>query len=87
MKTDPGDGRKDGDGEYRVPANSTDHGIIYTVAGSSGKTRKSPLNHPIHYLSMAELGSVVLDFNGDRLDVTFVSPNTDAVDYYTVLRQ
>ena len=87
MKTDSGDGRKDGDGEYRVPANSTEHGIIYTVAGSSSKWRTAPLNHPVHYLSMPQLGSVVLDFNGDTLDVTFVSPNPDAIDYFTVLRK
>lgn len=84
MKTDPGNGRKDDDGAYRKRFNSNDYGVIYTVAGSSGKTRSAPLNHPVHYVSMNQLGSVVLDFNDDVVDVTFVSPNPRAIDYYTV---
>jgi hypothetical protein len=28
----------------------------------------------------------VLDFDGDVVDVTFVSPNPDAVDYYRVTK-
>jgi predicted phosphodiesterase len=87
MKTDRGDGRKDGDGAYRVPVDHSEHGIIYTVAGSSSKTGSGTLDHPVHYVSMKELGSVVLDFDGDTLDVTFVSPNPDAIDYYTLLRK
>jgi len=86
MKTDRGDGRRDGDGEYRKTYNSTSDGIIYTVAGSSGKTKSGLLNHPVHYVSMKELGSVVLDFSGDVVDVTFVSPNPEAIDYYTVVK-
>ncbi len=84
MKTDSGNGRKDDDGAYRKRFNSNDYGVIYTVAGSAGKTRSAPLNHPVHYVSMSQLGSVVLDFNNDVVDVTFVSPNPDAIDYYTV---
>lgn len=84
MKTDSGNGRKDGDGAYRKRFNSNDYGVIYTVAGSAGKTRSAPLNHPVHYVSMSQLGSVVLDFNDDVVDVTFVSPNPDAIDYYSV---
>jgi hypothetical protein len=63
-----------------------DHGIIYTVAGSSGKARSAPLNHPVHYLSMSKLGSVVLDFDGDQLNVTFVSPDPAAIDYYSIVK-
>jgi predicted MPP superfamily phosphohydrolase len=86
MKTDSGNGRKDDDGEYRKLYNSNDYGVIYTVAGNSGRTRAAPLNHPAHYLSMTELGSVVLDFDGDTVDVTFVSPNPGATDYYTITK-
>lgn len=84
MKTDGGNGRKDGDGEYSKPYNSTDQGVIYTVAGSSGKVQSGPLNHPVHYLSMSKLGSVVLDFNGDEVNVTFVSPDPRVIDYFTL---
>ena len=84
MKTDSGNGRKDGDGAYSKLYNSNDSGIIYTVAGSAGKARSAPLDHPVHYLSMSQLGSVVLDFDGDVVDVNFVSPDPAAIDYYTV---
>ena len=86
MKTDTGDGRKDGDGEYSKPYHSVDQGVIYTVAGSSGKTRPAPYNHPVHYLSMSKLGSVVLDFNGDEVNVTFVSPDPEAIDHFTLVK-
>jgi predicted phosphodiesterase len=86
MKTDSGDGRIDGDGIYQKPFNSNTYGIIYTVAGSSGNVRPGPLNHPAHYLSLAELGSVVLDFDGDVVDVTFVSPAPEITDYYTIAK-
>lgn len=86
MKTDNGNGRKDGDGEYQKAYGDRGHGVIYTVAGSSGKTRSAPLNHPVHYVSMATLGSVVLDFDGDNVQVTFVDSITRTLDYYSLVR-
>ena len=86
MKTDSGDGRIDGDGIYQKSFNSNTYGIIYTVAGSAGKVRPGPLNHPVHYSSLGELGSVVLDFDGDVVDVTFVSPDPAITDYYTIAK-
>jgi hypothetical protein len=86
MKSDSGDGRLDGDGDYRKAYGDNSYGAIYTVAGSSGKSGGGALNHSAHYISMDELGSVVLDFDGDVVDVTFVSPNPDAVDYYRVTK-
>ena len=85
MKADTGDGRIDGDGAYRKTA--AGDGVIYVVAGSAGKAHKYPLNHPANYVSMAELGSMVLDFNGNELNATFVSPNPDAVDYFTIIKE
>jgi hypothetical protein len=86
MKSDSGDGRLDGDGDYRKAYGDNSYGAIYTVAGSSGKKGGGALNHAAHYISMNELGSVVLDFDGAIVDVTFVSPNPDAVDYYRVTK-
>jgi hypothetical protein len=45
------------------------------------------LNHPANYVSMAELGSMVLDIDGNKLNATFVSPNPDAVDYFTIVKE
>ena len=83
MKTDSGDGRIDGDGEYR----KTGAEVIYIVAGSAGKAHRYPLNHPANHVSMVELGSMVLDFTGNELNATFVSPNPEAVDYFTVVKE
>jgi hypothetical protein len=85
MKTDSGDGRIDGDGAYRKTG--AGNGVIYVVAGSAGKAHKYPLNHPANYASMAELGSMVLDIDGNELNATFVSPNPDAVDYFTIVKE
>ena len=85
MKTDSGNGRIDGDGEYRKT--SASDGVIYIVAGSAGKAHEYPLNHPANYISMAELGSMVLDFDGNKLKATFVSPDPEAVDYFTVVKE
>jgi 3',5'-cyclic AMP phosphodiesterase CpdA len=85
MKTDSGDGRIDGDGAYRKTG--AGDGVIYIVAGSAGKAHDYPLNHPANYVSMVELGSMVLDFNGNELKATFVSPNPKAVDYFTVVKE
>ena len=86
MKSDPGDGRPDSDGEYRKAFGDNSYGAIYTVAGSSGKTSGGSFDHPAHYISMSELGSVVLDFNGNSLNATFVSPNPGAADQFSVTK-
>jgi 3',5'-cyclic AMP phosphodiesterase CpdA len=85
MKADSGNGRIDGDGEYRKTG--TGDGVIYIVAGSAGKAHTYPLNHPANYVSMAELGSMVLDFDGNELKATFVSPNPQAIDYFSVVKE
>jgi len=84
MKTDSGDGRPDGDGEYRKTG--TNDGVIYIVAGSASKAHKYPLDHPANFISMDELGSLVLDFDDNKLQATFVSPNPEAVDNFTVVK-
>ncbi|MDX1694152.1 MAG: metallophosphoesterase family protein [Ketobacteraceae bacterium] len=85
MKVFTGDGREDGDGAYqKMYSQIQDSGVIYTVAGSSGKISDGTFDHPVHYISLKELGSVVLDFNGDRVDTKFITPTQGVRDYYTV---
>lgn len=79
MVLDAGDGHPHGDGPYR----KHDHrGAVYTVAGSSGKVTVAPLDHPAMFTSLPELGSVVLDVAGSRMDVVFVSSTGTALDTY-----
>ena len=81
MIVNDGDGRTDGDGEYLKDLNGT----VYVVAGSSGKvTLGTPLDHPVMFLSMEELGSLVLDVDGNRLDARFISDTGSIADYLTL---
>src|SRR3989449_4967564 len=85
MIVDPGDGREDGDGAYEKPLGLAPHaGTVYVVAGSSGDTTGGPLNHPVMYLSLNELGSLVLDIDGYRLDAKFLSSTGVVRDYFTI---
>ncbi len=85
---DGGDGRIDGDGAYtKLQTGPVPHsGTIHTVAGSSGKLAGGPLNHPVMYISLNVLGSVVLDVTGSRLDATFLNSNGNVDDYYTIIK-
>ena len=80
------DGRPDGTGLYtkatRGPA--PHEGAIYVVAGSSGQISGGGLQHPAMCLSLNVLGSLVLDFDGPRLDATFVDDKAVVRDYFTI---
>lgn len=86
MIKDHGDGREDGDGAYQKVADDTHDGVVYTVAGSSGKISGGSLDHPVHFISYRELGSVVLNINGNRLDAVFLSPTEGVDDHYTIIK-
>ncbi|MDB6113305.1 MAG: uncharacterized protein JWQ83_2194 [Lacunisphaera sp.] len=72
-----GDGRPEGGGAYRRPLARTPHaGEVIVVAGSSGKVPppdKAPLHHPAMVTSFRETGSLIVEVNGDRIDVTFLN--------------
>ncbi len=59
---------------------------MYVVAGSSGKISSGPLDHPIMVASLKELGSVVLDVNGLRLDARFINNRGVVRDSFTVMK-
>jgi hypothetical protein len=81
---DGGSGRADEpDGAYGKDPGAH-HGAVYCVAGTSGQTGGGSLDHPVMFLSMNELGSLVLDVNGDRLDAKFLSHQGVVRDYFTI---
>ncbi len=86
MLLDCGDGREEGDGVYRkAPGLTANDGAVYIVAGSSGgRFGFGPLDHPIMFLSTLAHGSVVLDFDGSRLDVRFLTDQGDVADSFTL---
>ncbi|MGI8967144.1 MAG: metallophosphoesterase [Limisphaerales bacterium] len=87
-KKNKGNGREEEDGAYRKPTlGSAPHeGMVYVVAGSSGKITGGSLDHPAMYLSTNSLGSVVLDIKGPRLDLTFINEKGKKLDHFTILK-
>ena len=85
MKKDAGSGREDTTGVYAKPGNNAaNQGAVYITAGSSGKISGGTLDHPAMFTSLNNLGSVVLDITGTRLDAKFVRENGFVVDYFTI---
>ncbi len=84
MKLDDGDGQEDGDGVYlKTPSGL---GANYIVAGNGGQATGGPLNHPAMFVSLNELGSLVIDISTNRLDVRMLGTSS-VRDHYTVLKQ
>jgi hypothetical protein len=96
MKIDAGDGRPDGKGAYRKTtlARGVHEGAVYVVAGSSGKVSgkneknaaRGFLDHPAMFISLAELGSMVLDVDGNRLDATLLGADGERLDYFSIIK-
>ena len=88
MKVDPGDGDPSGDGEYvkAAPGPLAHSGIVHVVAGSSGKIGGGPFGHPAILESRNELGSLVLEINNNRMDLTFLNSTGVASDTFGMLK-
>jgi hypothetical protein len=88
MKKDGGSGREDGTGAYRkaTDGDGVHEGAVYAVAGSSGQVSGGTLNHPAMFVSLSNLGSMVLDFDGARLDVKFLRETGAVADYFTIVK-
>lgn len=88
MILDNGDGREDGSGAYeKITLGPASHeGTVYIVAGSSGQTSGGSLNHPAMYTSLNILGSLIMDFNDNRLDFSFLDATGNIQDYLTMLK-
>lgn len=89
MKLNPGDGRPGGNGAYIKPLTGPrDHfGAVYAVSGSSGQTSGGSLDHPAHFISLSELGSLVLEVNGSSLNASFLRETGTIQDTFTILKQ
>ena len=59
-------------------------GTVYAVAGSSGQTSGGTLNHPAMYISLNNLGSMVLDITSNRLDAVFLRETGATNDWFTL---
>jgi hypothetical protein len=85
MKLDAGSGRDPA--PYQKSSGTLSHdGTVYVVAGSSGQTAGGSLNHPAMFISLNNLGSLVLDINGNRLDATFLRETGAADDTFSIVK-
>jgi PKD repeat protein len=86
---DGGDGRSDGDGGYFKPTEGPGphEGTVYTIAGSAGNADPETSDHPASFVNLNEMGSVVLDVSGNRLDSTFLDMNGQVLDYFTISKE
>ncbi|MDB6032829.1 MAG: uncharacterized protein JWM16_3167, partial [Verrucomicrobiales bacterium] len=85
MKLDGGDGREGGTGPYQK--NISGQGVVYTVAGSSGQIGGGSLNHPAHFISLNELGSLVIDVSSNKLHAEFLASTGVARDSFDLLKR
>jgi hypothetical protein len=82
---DRGSGRMDESGPYVKTANAQiNRGTVYVVAGCSGQTSGGELDHPAMFISLNELGSLVLDINQEQLDAQFLQADGVVSDRFTL---
>jgi hypothetical protein len=88
MIKDGGSGRESETGAYTKPVlgPSPNLGAVYAVAGSSGQTSGGTLNHPAMFISLNNLGSMVLDIDGGRLDAKFLRETGAIADSFTMIK-
>ena len=87
MVLDAGGGHEDGAGAYDKPEGGAAYaGAVYAVAGSSGKISGGSLNHPAMFISLNSLGSMILEINANRLDVSFLDAGGVVADYFTITK-
>src|SRR4029077_19022284 len=72
---------------YEKPSGLPAHaGAVYAVAGSSGQISGGTLNHPAMFVSLNVLGSVVLDFTTNRLDLQFINSVGSVQDTFAIVK-
>jgi hypothetical protein len=86
---DSGDGDPTGDGAYRKATLglASNEGEVHAVCGSSSEVRtNTTLNHPAHRVGLFELGSMVLDIDGDTLDAQFLNSSVQVTDSFRIVK-
>ena len=88
MKINGGSGRADETGAYNKAAlgPGAHEGAVYLVAGSSGQISGGTLNHPAMFISLNNLGSMILDVNGNTLDAKFLRENGAIADFFRIVK-
>lgn len=79
-----------GDGDhvpYRKPLAATPRsGTVYAVVGSTSKVDSTPRHHPALQRVLQELGALMIDVNGDRLDASFINSAGQVSDHFAMVK-
>jgi acid phosphatase type 7 len=89
MILDSRSGRPDDTGPYvkQTSGPNAQQGTVYVVAGSSGWTLGCCYgHHPAMYIDHAEIGSLVLDIDGDTLHGRFLRETGYFEDHFTIVK-
>lgn len=92
MIKDSGSGRPEETGPYRKNTTEagSEFGAVYVVAGSSGWVTGDVFLpaylHPAMFIKLKELGSMVIDVDGLRLDAKFLRETGAIDDHFTILK-
>ena len=87
-QVDPGDGDPSGDGAYRKEElGPTPHsGAVFVVDGSGSEVRNTTLNHPAMVVGLLELGSLVIDVDGDTLTGRMLNSSAQVRDTFRIVK-
>lgn len=80
-----GDGQIGSDGLYNKDICAP--GSVYITTGSAGKISAGSLDHPVFHYSASVLGSVVMEVDGDQMDIKFVRETGAVDDFFTIKKQ
>lgn len=86
MVVQPGGGRDAGAYTKEDTGPIPHSGAVYAVAGASGKISSGSLNHPAMFVSLKVYGSMVLDFDGNRLDAIYLDRYGVARDSFSIVK-
>ncbi len=89
MVVDDGSGQPGEDGTTGAyhKKNAPNSGTVYVVGGNSGKTSGGKLNHPAMKVSENKLGSLILDIEGNRLQLREIGTDGDVFDSFTIIKE
>ena len=89
MVKNSGSGRPSQGGAYVKTVTGPDagEGTVYVVAGSSGWATFRTGVHPVMFYDALQMGSLVLDIDGRRLDAAFLRETGAIEDTFTILKQ
>ena len=89
MIKDGGSGRPEETGAYLKPSASGGwgEGAVYVVAGNGSQTMNFyGLDHPVMFVGLAALGSLIVDIDGSRLEARFLRETGEIDDHFTILK-